>query len=255
MTLSTVRGRGIRAALLLTSGLALASCTGSHGTAGADQQIVASCPSNPVASTVGLDVSGSFQSDLAKTAAMDTVAAEVRRAVLCGGHVRVFTFASSTGATVMLYDGDLLVEAPTENARLRKASKLADQTTATISEHYDAALMNMTGNGSDPLGMLTLLQQANALYPEHALVNVLLTDGVNTIGVDPTAVPDADAARALADQQPVPELSGADVSIVGIGKQGTGELSSSVITNLTAFWEQVCHNTHAAQCHVSTEGR
>ncbi len=83
MTLSTVRGRGIRAALLLTSGLALASCTGSHGTAGADQQIVASCPSNPVASTVGLDVSGSFQSDLAKTAAMDTVAAEVRRAVLC----------------------------------------------------------------------------------------------------------------------------------------------------------------------------
>ncbi len=89
-----------------------------------------------------------------------------------------------------------------------RPGELADQTTATISEHDDAALMNMTGNGSDPLGMLTLLQQANALYPEHALVNVLLTDGVNTIGVDPTAVPDADAARALADQQPVPELSG-----------------------------------------------
>jgi hypothetical protein len=186
---------------------------------------------------------------------MNAVSGEVRRIAICGGHVRVFAFASSTGATAMLYDGDLQVDAPTENAKLRKAGKLADETTASISEQYDAALTGVAGIGSDPLGMLSLLAQSNALYPEYTLVNQLVTDGVITIGIDPTGVPDAGAARVLADQQAVPSLAGANVSIVGVGKQGRGELPSSVVANLTAFWEQVCTNTGAAGCHVSTEGR
>ena len=42
---------------------------------------------------------------------------------------------------------------------------------------------------------------------------------------------------------------------MGIGNHGTGELPSSTIVNPTAFWEQVCGNTGAAACHVSTESR
>lgn len=256
MTSPTVRRGALSAALILASTLVLASCASSgHGSTAGDAQIAASCPDKPIASTTAIDVSGSFQSDTVKTTAMDAVNAEVRRVAICGGHLRVFAFASSTGATAMLYDGDLQVDAPTENAQLRKAGKLADETTASISEQYDAALTGVTGNGSDPLGMLNLLAQSNALYPEHTLVNQLVTDGVITIGIDPTGVPDTEAARVLADQQAVPSLAGADVSIVGIGKQGTGELPSAVIVSLTAFWEQVCTNTGAAACHVSTEGR
>ena len=256
MTLPTVRCAAFGAALVLTSTLALTSCASSgHSNTAADAQIAASCPDKPIASTTAIDVSGSFQSGTLKTTVMEAVAPEVRRVAICGGHVRVFAFASSTGATAMLYDGDLQVDAPTENARLRKAGKLADQTTAAISEQYDAALTGVTGNGSDPLGMLALFAQTNVLYPNHTLVNQLITDGVITISLDPTSALDADAARALADEQTVPSLAGADVSIVGIGKQGTGELSSAVIANLTAFWEQVCTNTAATVCHVSTEGR
>lgn len=255
MTPPTVRGSALGAALVLASTLLLASCTSGHGTAGADQQIAASCPSRSIASTTGIDVTGSFHSDAVKATTLEAIRAEVRRTAICGGHLRVFAFASSTGATAMLYDGDLLVEAPTENARLRKAGKVADQIMATITEQYELALTGVTGTGSDPLGMLTLLAQSNALYPDHELSNLLVTDGVITVGIDPTAVPDAAAARVLADQQTVPSLAGAEVSIVGIGKQGTGELPSSVIANLTAFWEQVCQNAGAAACHVSTEGR
>lgn len=255
MTPPTVRFSALGAALALTSTLLLASCTSGHGTAGADAQVAASCPAKPIASTAATDVSGSFQSEAVKTATLSAIAAEARRTAICGGHLRVFAFASSTGATAMLYDGDLLVDAPTENARLRKAGKLADQVMTTIAEQYEFALTGVTGNGSDPLGMLTLFEQTNALYPDHALSNLLVTDGVITVGIEPTAVPDAAAARALADLQTVPSLAGAEVSFVGIGKQGTGELPSSVIANLTAFWEQVCQNTGAAACHISTEGR
>lgn len=255
MTPPTVRRSALGAALALISTLLLASCTSGHGTAGADAQIAASCPAKPIASTAATDVSGSFQSEALKTATLGAIATEVRRTAICGGHLRVFAFASSTGATAMLYDADLLVDAPTENGRLRKAGKLAAQVMATITEQYELALTGVIGSGSDPLGMLMLFEQINALYPDHELSNLLVTDGVITVGIDPTAVPDIEAARALADQQTVPSLAGAEVSIVGVGKQGTGELPSSVIANLTAFWEQVCQNTSAATCHVSTEGR
>lgn len=255
MTPSTVRVRALGAALILSSSLALASCAGGHSPGGGDQQIAASCPSMPIASTTGTDVTGSFISEAIKDSNLESIAAEVRRTAICGGHLRVFAFASSTGATATLFDGDLDVAAPTENARLRKAGKLADQTMAAIAEQYDLALTTVTGHGSDPLGMLTLFAQTNALYPDHALTNQLITDGVITVGIDPTNVPNPEAARSLADQQPVPSLAGVAVSIVGIGKQGTGELSTSTIANLTAFWEQVCQNTGASQCSVSTEGQ
>lgn len=254
MTFLTVRYAAFGTALALTSSLLLASCASGHGAA-ADPQIAAACPATPIASTTAVDVTGSFQSDAVKAVALDAIATEVRRTAICGGHLRVFAFASSTGATMTLYDGDLVVAAPTENARLRKAGKLADQTLTTITEQYDRALTGITGNGSDPLGMLTLFQQTNAAYPDHVLTNLLVTDGALNIGIDPTSVPDANAARALADEQQVPDLSGVELSIIGIGKQGTGELPSSVIANLTAFWDQICRNTGASTCHVSTEGR
>lgn len=63
MTPPTVRGSALGAALVLASTLLLASCTSGHGTAGADQQIAASCPSRSIASTTGIDVTGSFHSD------------------------------------------------------------------------------------------------------------------------------------------------------------------------------------------------
>ena len=255
MALSTVRRSVFGVALVLSATLMLASCASTQGAPRADQSNAGSCPAEPIASTSALDVTGSFQSEAMNAANLEVIAAEARRTALCGGHLRVFAFASSTGATVMLFNGDLLVEAPTENARLRKVEKLTNQTMAIITEQYELALEGVTGNGSDPLSMLRLLEQSNTLYPDHALVNQLITDGVITVGIDPTGVPDAEAARALADKQAVSSLAGVELSIVGIGKQGTGELPSSVIANLTAFWEQICQNTGASSCSVSTEGR
>lgn len=257
MTLKTIRRAAVGAAATLAASVALVACTTAtdRGSPSSGHETIASCPSNGIATTIGTDATGSGLSAEKKAADLAIIANHVRRTALCGGHLGVFAFASSTGSTVTVFDDDLQVKAPTDNARNRKAEKLAEHTIATITENYDSALANVSGSGTDILGMLTLLQQANAQFPDFTAENVLLTDGWTNIGVDPTTVVDTAAARALADQQTVPDLSGASLKIIGIGKQAEGELPSAVIANVTAFWEQICANTNAASCQVSTEGR
>lgn len=257
MTLSTVRRTALSAAVVLTVATALAACSGSGATHAPDltADSLKTCPAVGIATSIGADFTSSTFSEATKSSHMAVIANHVNRTALCSGRVYVFAFASSIGATVTIFDGELHVDAPTDNARIRKAEKLAAQTIATITSNYDSALSSVSGAGTDALGMLTLLQQANEQFPDLEADNVLLTDGQTNIGIDPTSVPDAEAARALADEQAVPDLSGASLKIIGIGKQASGELPSTVIANLTAFWEQICQNTNATSCTVSTEGR
>lgn len=256
MTLKTLRRAAVGTAITLAISATLAACT-TAGTSSpsSDRAMAANCPSAGIATAIGTDTTVSGQSAEKKAMDLAVIANQVRRTAVCGGHLTVFAFASSTGSTATVFDGDLYVDAPTENAKIRKAGKLAEQTIATIAENYDSALASVSGSGTDVLGMLTLLQQANAQFPDLVAENVLLTDGWTNIGVDPTTVVDADAARTLADQQTVPDLTGASLRIIGIGKQAQDELPSTVIANLTAFWEQICANTNATSCQVSTVGR
>lgn len=252
---TTVRRRTLGAALLLSAATAVTACAGIPGAGSPDPQSTASCPAAGIATSIGIDATASFRSDLSKAAHLKVIDSHVRRTATCGGHVTVFAFASSTGATILLFDEELQVDAPTENARTRKTRKLAEQASAVIAEQYDSATSGVTGNGTDVLGMLTLFQQANAQRPDALANNVLVTDGVHNVDINPAAVLSIEAAQALADQQRVPDLSGAEVTIVGIGRQAQGELSSTVIENVTAFWERICQNTQAATCRVSTDGR
>lgn len=253
MTFPAVRGRALGASLLLTTGLTLAACSAT-GDANSPAQVY-ECPGSPVVTSIGIDATGSHHSDAVKSTNLEIIAHQVRRTATCGGSISVFAFASSTGATVPVFDGDLSVEAPTENAKQRKAEKLAEQTIDTISAKYETSLGDITGSGTDVLGMLPLFAQKDARYPEATMHHVLLTDGIQNVGVDPTSAGSVEAAQALADQQPVPDLSGAELTIVGIGRQAHGELPSTVIANVTAFWERICKNTKAASCHISTDGR
>lgn len=254
MTTQTSRRAVTTSAVLIAATLAVASCTGVPASPHAAGEGM-DCPPNDLVTSIGVDVTGSHHSAAVKASNMEVIAQHVRRTATCEGTVSVFAFASSTGATVPIFDGDLSVEAPTENAKQRKAEKLAEQTMATISANYDAALANITGSGTDIIGMLSLFQQKASRYPDTTAHHVLLTDGLQNVDVDPTNATSVEAAQALADQQRVPDLSGAELTIVGIGRQAQGELPSTVIENVTAFWERICQNTHAATCRVSTDGQ
>lgn len=247
------RRRGASAALVLAGLAALSACSG-DGFSTAPQAL-ASCPDPGVLSVIGIDVTASGHDEASKARNLGLVERRIDRTALCGGHASVFMFASSSGATSMVFDGDLRVDAPTENARARKAEKLADEAMKSIHISYDAALAGTSGTGTDVLGMLPLFEQAGAQFPDLTAEYLLSTDGLTNVSVDPTTAADADAARTLADQQSVPDLSGASLQIVGIGKLASGEVPSATVAAVTAFWEQVCQNTGASTCQVSTEGQ
>lgn len=254
MISQTIRRALTTSAVAIATTLVIASCTGIPASPHASDEAM-DCPPNDLVTSIGVDVTGSHHSDAVKVANMDVIAQHVRRTAICGGTVSVFAFASSMGATVPIFDGTLTVDAPTQNAKQRKAEQLAEQAIDTINANYDTALAGITGSGTDVIGMLTLFQQKAARYPDATAHHVLLTDGLQNVSVDPTTATSVEAAQELADQQRVPDLSGAELTIVGIGRQAQGELPSTVIENVTAFWERICQNTQAATCRVSTDGR
>ncbi|MBN9631194.1 MAG: hypothetical protein J0I18_11355 [Actinobacteria bacterium] len=248
--------RGTAAALLAAILASLAGCSASGGRTNIDDDLSKTCPASAGLTTeIAIDGSGSDRSNEIRTVNLAVIADETRKTALCGGHLRVFGFASSTGQTVAFYDGDLNASAPTANAHFRKADKLAQQVEAQIESRYDAALNELRGTGSDIFGMLALLQQAAEQSPADTLNGVVLSDGLQNIGFDPTSAASEASASAMADAADVPNLSGASLTIVGIGRQAEGELPSTTIQNVTAFWKRVCQRTKAATCSVSTDWR
>lgn len=253
MAPTTVVRAALSTTLLTAAAFSLAACT-TPATPGASspEQV---CPDGGLTEIHALDITGSTQAEAAKGSSLELVDRAARRAAQCEGYVKVFAFASSTGTTASLYDGTLTVDAPTENAKRRKADKLADEAMGEISKHYDSARMEIAGVGTDVLGMLTLFEQAAAQHPAGEIHAALYTDGNTNIGVDPAAAASPEEARALADAQTVPDLSAMSLSVYGIGQHTLVEQSSETIANVTAFWDQICQNTGATACTVVTDGR
>lgn len=255
MTPSTLRRLTAATTAVLLSLSAHSACSAPGGQLGTDRRTAESCPAAGINMQVGIDGTGSFRSAVLKESNLREIASAVRTVAICGGHLRVFGFASSSGQTVTVYEDDLSVDAPTDNARARKAGKLADDTTAHIAERYDDALNQLTGAGTDVIGMLALLADAKAQAPVAELYGVLLTDGLTNIGIDPTSAHSAEEASALAAQVAVPDLSGASIRMVGVGRQADSELSSTTIEILKAFWTEVLARTGADPVLVVTEGQ
>jgi len=164
----------------------------------------------------------------------------------------VDTFGSSSGQTVNLVQQSFAIEAPTENALTRKQEKLASEVTATAMSKLDQAAALTPTSSTDILGILRLFQEAKAQQPDATLEGLVLTDGFTNVGVDPAAAGSIAAASALADQVAVPDLSGVDLTVAGIGRTNIA-VPSSVIEQVTAFWKRVCERSNADSCTVVTK--
>lgn len=235
---------------------ACASTSPSPGGLGAP--LSAPCPQGDSLSVVvAVDGTSSFRSPASKAANLKVMAEHITTAAYCGGSVRVFGFASSTGATQDIFASRLSPAASTDNARRRKAEKLTEQVMAQVSTNYDPALDQLAGTGTDVLGMLAVFREAKEQVPGSVVDAVVLTDGLSNIAVNPVTARSTTAARALTDTVSVPDLTGSRLSFVGIGREAPGapELPSAVIERVRAFWQRVCERTHAASCLVATDGR
>lgn len=248
-TTKFVHSRASRRTILLATsfvlGFSLTACSSSGGDA-ADT----TCPTGAMTTSVYVDATGSTISEQNKSLQLDVINRVVHRTALCGGTITVEAFGSSSGQTAPIYLGTLAVDAPTENAKRRKAEKLARDVSAEIRNSYDDTLSRVPASATDVVGLLRLIKEALAQQPDAMHEVLILTDGFTNVGVDPSSAPSTQDARSLADSLEVSDLSGVTLRIVGVGRSTT-EVPSAVIERVTAFWEQLCERT-GASCMVAT---
>lgn len=246
-------------AALVTAAALFAGCgnpSSPRGGLGENQQILASCdPSTPPASFVQLDGSGSSLADAITTERMAAVETVIRRTAICGGHLRVIVFSSSSSATTSLFDGPLHLDGATDNARLKRVPRMVDETMTQIRQAYGPAISSLPQGGSDITAEYRLagewMQQLGGSFRLHLY---LLTDGFQNIGIDLGARPlSKEEATALADQVTVPMLPGAAITVAGLGRVAGPPPPSQAVEGLVAYYDALCHKTTASECISVTD--
>lgn len=222
-------GSRLRHAITIASGIPLtvgllAACqlsTKSEGAAYAED-----CPNDSkLATSVHLDVSGSFITDKLDGQRLAVVRDSIGRTAACGGHLRVSAFAGSSAGTAVLFDDDLHLKGSTETARLRRIPALIDELTQQIEDGYNS-LPEMTG-GTDVVGQLRGDQEYVAQLGEgYSLWSITATDGLQTAGVQWRKLIDARTAEAEASALQLADSSRA---------QTAGSCSSSLANTGTSF--------------------
>lgn len=175
------------------------------------------------------------------------------RVAICGGRLSIRAFAGSSAGTAVLFDQPLSLPQATANARYLASYRVQDDVVDAVSHNYKQ-IAGLRG-GSDIVGQFAnSYQLLDQLGPDYHLSSVTVTDGMQNIGgVDPAQADDDAAAQQLVAQVDVPRLSGADVTIVGLGNVNGVKESTAVTANLVRFYRALCSAMDAATCTIATD--
>ncbi|MET4781615.1 hypothetical protein [Glaciihabitans sp. UYNi722] len=242
--------------VLLVFILAGCSTASSPGAQSGDHAILAACtPNKQIAADDEIDGSGSSSDEAISTERLSITADVVRRTAICGGHLLVRAFSTSSGATVTIYDGDLTLPGATDNARLRRVDPLVEKVMADITAKYGAAIAALPNGGSDITSVYRLAgEYAAQLGDGYTLHLYLLTDGLNNIGTDlQSQVLTPAQATDLAGTVSVPALPGAIITVAGLGRVDGDPAPSPLVEGLVAFYNALCLKTTAKTCVSVTD--
>lgn len=225
--------------------------------------ILANCPpGRSVDSRASLDMSASRINQPLSDPENETLRRVVRRSVICGGAVEISAFFGSVASTVPLYSGELQLDGATDNARLRREPDLTDTVMETIETNLTQLQhepRNRSAGGTDVLGQLgqsaEFQKQLDTAGDTSNLSVLLVTDGEDnaTLHFGNPAL-SREHAVAMADEVAVPDLSGATVTFIGIGKTSSGAVAETAYVDaLKAAWTRVCERTGATSCIVVTD--
>lgn len=214
------------------------------------------CPKDSkLATSVHLDVSGSFVTDKLDGQRLAVVRDAIGRTAACEGHLQIRAFAGSQAGTAVLYDAELKLKGATETARLRRIPALIDEVSEQVAGAY-TKVPPMTG-GTDIVGQLRGDQEYVAqLGQGYSLWSVTATDGLQTAGVRWRDLTKAGTAEAQAQHLTLADLSGlnAEVLFVGIGNTTDGAAPpTSVVDAVKSFYRVICQRLSSRRCEVATD--
>jgi len=108
--------------------------------------------------------------------------------------------------------------------------------------------------GSDIVGQFRLADEyVRQLGEKYVLAEVILTDGLQNDVVNVETARSRAEAKAMARQVSAPDLSGAEVTITGLGNRNGMKPSSKQVETVVAFYTELCARMNVASCLPSTE--
>ncbi|GAA0993434.1 hypothetical protein [Subtercola frigoramans] len=246
----------ILTSLTLLAGLAGCS-SATTGILADDQKILDGCPKGQqLASIIEIDGTSSGRSTTSDTERLSIVQEITTRTVICGGHLTISAFSSSSGSTSTIFDGDVSVAGETDIAKLRRVPDAVDQVMTEVKANYGKSLAELPEDGSDIIGIYRVAAEQKLQLGDHyKMAETILTDGEQNVGginLD-TDVLTKDTAVELARSIPMPQLPDVDITVAGIGRVAGDPLPSSKIEALIDFYDALCAQTGASSCLSVTD--
>lgn len=242
-------------ALPLALALTLSACAASTpGQLGQDLAVLETCSTDQkVASLISIDGTGTAKSEATDAINLKIVEAIARRTAICGGNLKVTAFSSGSAATVTIYDGVLELHGATDIARLKQVDEVIAEVMDVIVASYTPAIDSLPDNGTDVIGQYRLASEYGRQLSGSALEFLLLTDGLSNLGLSTEVVLTNEEATSLADSIVMPDLTGASVTVAGLGRVAGDPLPSAMVEGLVAFYDRLCANTSASSCLSVTD--
>lgn len=235
--------------------IASAGCaTATGGRLGELHRVADTCPKGKkVAVYVAIDASGAQRGPQLLEARVNAVRNIATKVAACGGHLRVLMFSASTAATITIFESTLEPKGATENARLRRVDGLVADVVEKVEAKLPEALSRLSSQGSDPVGQLEGAHEYAVQVGQDFVLDVLIESSGISRRVHPWELDDTLATK-LAEEVSVPDLTGATVTLAGIGRVGDGAPPSTDLVNaLRTFYIRVCERTGATGCLATTD--
>ena len=180
---------------------------------------------------------------------VDVVTAVARQTSDECGRLRVERFRGSASDVDLIIDRDVTPDGATASNRKRNRDDLLVEVRQTVEKGLGAAAAH---GGSDPVGAMgrgaRLLGQEQR---DHKQL-IMVTDGVQSSEPNlATETLTVATAKSFVDQAgTLPDLTGIDLVVTGVGWVSGAQPPSSYINGLVAFYQEVCTRSGAASCRV-----
>jgi hypothetical protein len=180
---------------------------------------------------------------------VDVVAAVARQTSDDCGRLRVERFRGSASDVDTILDRDVTPDGATASNRKRNRDDVLTEVRQAVERGLAAAPAQ---GGSDPVGAMGRGARLLGQEDRKRRQLILVTDGVQSSEPNlATEALTAATASSFVDQAgTLPDLSGIDLVVTGIGRVSGPQPPSSYINGLVAFYEEVCSRSGAASCKV-----
>lgn len=211
------------------------------------------CPKTPLASSMHVDISGTFASESLGTEARAALMDMAARTAVCNGTLRVSAFSGTSAQTITLFDERLSLPGATGNARYRRIDETVEHVVTATTRAYARAVKKDSVGGTDVVGQLRLAAElGQQVAPNATLDVVVLTDGLQSVARQSTKIKSTQQATKFADELPVPRIWGSLV-FAGLGNRSDGSVvSSATVELLKSFYARICQRTGADPCAAVT---